>query len=72
MLCNDTRFQTFAAIRCGMPGQQFSNTAAAEYLRDCCQITSRRDLNIDQAAQSNFQILRTEFDAWTGKISTPR
>lgn len=72
ILCNDPRFQKFAAIRCGLQGEQFSTTAAAEYLRDCCQIDSRRDLNINQVAQNKFRILRTEFDAWTGKIATPR
>ncbi len=72
IICNDPRFQKFAATRCGMPDQIFTNTAAAEYLRDCCNIISRRDLNTNQAAQSKFQILRTEFDAWTGKIPTPR
>lgn len=72
ILCNDPRFQKFAATRCGFPGQQFNTGAAAEYLRDCCQIDSRRQLNSQQDAQQKFQILRTEFDAWTGKIATPR
>lgn len=72
ILCNDPRFQKFAASRCGMRGQQFSASAAAQYLRDCCQIESRKQLTTSEAAQQKFQILRTEFDAWTGKIATPR
>lgn len=72
ILCNDPRFQRFAASRCGMEGEQFSTSAAAQYLRDCCRVDSRRELNSDRSAQSSFQILRTEFDAWTGKIATPR
>ncbi|MFT4962515.1 MAG: hypothetical protein ACI92Z_003614 [Paracoccaceae bacterium] len=72
ILCNDPRFQKFAATRCGMSGKQFETSAAAEYLRNCCNITSRRDLNTSQIAQNRFQTLRTEFDAWTGKIATPR
>lgn len=72
ILCNDPRFQQFAASRCGMPGQQFNASAAAQYLRDRCQIGSRKQLTTSQAAQAKFQILRTEFDAWTGKIATPR
>lgn len=72
ILCNDPRFQTFAARRCGLDDQQFSPTAAAQYLRDCCHIESRRQLSRNTAAQKQFQILRTEFDAWTGKIATPR
>lgn len=72
ILCNDPRFQQFAASRCGMRDQQFSSSAAAQYLRDCCQIDSRKQLTTSEAAQQKFQILRTEFDAWTGKIATPR
>lgn len=72
ILCNDPRFQQFAAYRCGMRGQQFSTSAAAQYLRDCCQIDSRKQLTTSEAAQQKFQILRTEFDAWTGKIATLR
>lgn len=72
ILCNDPQFQKFAATRCGLPDQQFCSTATAEYLRSCCQIRSRRDLENNQAALSNFQTLRTEFDAWTGRIPTPR
>lgn len=72
ILCNDPRFQQFAASRCGMRGQQFSASAAAQYLRDCCQIDSRKQLTTSNAAQQKFQTLRTEFDAWTGKIPPQR
>ena len=72
IICNDDRFQRFAATRCGLPEVQFSATAAAEYLRDCCQIDSRRDLNTNRQARARFQALRTEFDAWTGRLATPR
>ncbi|CUH68646.1 hypothetical protein TG4357_03716 [Thalassovita gelatinovora] len=72
ILCNDPRFQRFAATRCGAPGEQFNASAAAEYLRQCCGIDSRRQLGTDQAAQQKFQTLRTEFDAWTGKIASQR
>ncbi|MCG7520873.1 hypothetical protein [Ruegeria sp. Ofav3-42] len=72
ILCNDPRFQRFAATRCGAPAETFSASAAAEYLRQVCRINSRRELSTDSAAQQKFQILRTEFDAWTGKIAAPR
>lgn len=72
ILCNDPRFQKFAASRCGLHGQQFSASASARYLRDCCRIDSRRQLARDRAAQAQFQILRTEFDAWIGRIATQR
>ncbi|MDF3413257.1 hypothetical protein HKX54_02225 [Sulfitobacter sp. M57] len=72
IICNDARFQKFAATRSGLPGEQFNATAAAEYLRTVCQITSRRQLNHRGHAYCRFMALRTEFDAWTGKIATPR
>ncbi|GLQ26108.1 hypothetical protein [Sulfitobacter pacificus] len=72
IICNDDRFQKFAATRSGLPGEQFNTSAAAEYLRTVCQITSRRQLNHSGEAKARFHILRTEFDAWTGKIATPR
>ena len=72
ILCNDPQFQRFAATRSGLPNQQFSASAAAQYLRDCCQIKSRRQLASEPTARTNFQTLRTEFDAWAGRIQAPR
>ena len=72
ILCNDPRFQRFAATRSGFSGSVFTASAAAEYLRMMCRIDSRRQLTGNRAAQKRFQILRTEFDAWTGRIATPR
>ncbi|MCG3267752.1 hypothetical protein [Yoonia sp. I 8.24] len=72
ILCNDPQFQKFAATRSGLPDQQFSTSAAAQYLRDCCQIKSRRQLASDPTARTQFQMLRTEFDAWAGRIQSPR
>lgn len=72
ILCNDPRFQTFAARRIGWPGKELTPGAAAEYLRQCCHITTRAELATNPDAQTRFQTLRTEFDAWTGRIANPR
>ena len=72
ILCNDPRFQRFAAMRCGLPGQQFGETAAAAFLRSCCRITSRSALATDPAAAQAFEALKTSFDGWTGKQAMPR
>lgn len=72
ILCNDPRFQSFAAMRCGFQDGQFSTGAAAQYLRECCQISTRRELDISPTARARFQTLRTEFDAWTGKLAAQR
>jgi len=72
ILCNDPQFQKFAAISSGFPGLCFASSAAAEYLRGQCQITSRRDLDTDDAGLDRFNQLRTEFDAWRGRIAAQR
>lgn len=72
MLCNDPQFQEFAAIRSGFPGGRFSNSASAEYLRQCCHIKSRAELATNEAAQRHFAALQTEFDEWSGRIASRR
>ncbi len=72
IICNDARFQQFAAHRSGFPDGRFTVTASAEFLRQQCGIDSRSQLATDTAAHARFQRLRTEFDAWAGKLPTPR
>lgn len=71
ILCNDPRFQVFAAKRCGYPDKQLTQGGAAEYVRQICKVSSRCELLHDQAAADRFQALRTEFDVWSGKLATP-
>lgn len=72
ILCNDARFQRFAAARSGFEDGQFCTSAAAEFLRSFCRIESRRALDTDDEARARFSVLTTEFDAWTGRIATHR
>lgn len=72
ILCNDPAFQRFAATRQGWPGQQFNNSASAEYLRQVCGIASRRDLKDNAKARDRFDRLKTDFDAWAGRIAKPQ
>ncbi|SDX95702.1 hypothetical protein SAMN04488238_1532 [Roseicitreum antarcticum] len=72
ILCNDARFQRFAAACCKAPGHQFSASAAAQYLRMHCDVKSRRELNTDPKAARKLANLRTAFDAWAGKLASPR
>lgn len=72
ILCNDPKFQRFAAVRSGLPSHQFNASAAGEYLRGVCRITSRTVLNTSKPAQAQFAALRTEFDAWSGRIAQQR
>lgn len=70
MICNDPRFWAFAAIRAKAPAT-FNKAAATEWLRHSCGVTSRRDLDTNPQAARRFDVLKTEFDAHTGKIPTP-
>lgn len=71
ILCGDRQFQRFAAMKSGFPGQRFTKTAAAEYLRQTCQINTRADLAHDSAAQRRFKALLTDFDQFRGRIAAP-
>ncbi|WP_306155418.1 hypothetical protein [Roseovarius sp. MMSF_3281] len=70
IMCNDPRFRAFAATRAGAPAA-FTTSAAAEWLRSFCNVTSRRDLDTNPQAARRFDTLKTEFDAHTGKIPRP-
>lgn len=76
ILCNDMRFRIYVAqkLMCqpGCEDHPVSTEAAAEYLRRFCEIQSRRDLATNINARARFRILRTEFDAWSGRIASPR
>jgi hypothetical protein len=69
ILSNDPRFCHFAAKRLGLPIASVTPSTAAEYLRTCCNIESRRELAANSEAQEQFRRLQTEFDAWIGRIT---
>lgn len=72
ILCNDPIFQRFAALRCGVPDLAFGPSAAAQFLRDACQIDSRAALQSDPTAATRFTHLRSAFDAWAGRLPEQR
>lgn len=71
ILCNDRRFQQFVGSRILKSGVTVNASGCAEYVRRFCDIASRRTLNTDATARAKFDTLRTEFDAWTGRIGKP-
>ena len=72
ILCNDETFRRFVKVRIDAPtAAPVTVSAAAEYLRRACGIASRRDLNTDPDARARFEALRTDFDAWRGRIAAP-
>ncbi len=72
ILCNDLRFQQFLGAKIVKSGVTLNPTACAEYIRQHCNIKSRRDLITNPTAHAKFQALRTEFDVWIGRIGKPR
>lgn len=74
ILCNDPQFQRFVVTRVDpdLSHHFYCASFAAEYLRRFCNIQSRRDLAHNIDARARFRILRTEFDAWSGRIAPPR
>ena len=71
ILCKDLQFRTFVARRCGFSSGEFSAVAAGEFVRAICGISSRRDLDTTPEAAASFEKLRTDFDAWRGRIAAP-
>ncbi|SMP32001.1 hypothetical protein [Shimia sagamensis] len=72
ILCSDKRFHRFVEVQLKLQSGWITETGAAEYLRQTCEVQSRRELTTNPTAVAKFQTLRTEFDAHIGKISRPR
>ncbi len=72
ILCNDPQFQSFAGTRSVKSGVIFNPSACAAYIRTICMIESRSALDQDTHAADRFERMRTEFDAWRGRIARQR
>lgn len=72
ILCNDPKFQTFAGDQTLHHGQPLNSSACAEFIRLQCGVNSRAALDTNTAAAHRFDALRTEFDAWRGRIPPQR
>lgn len=66
ILSNNEQFRQFAGARTIKSGK------AAEFIRLQCGVNSRAALNTDTSAATRFAQLRTEFDAWRGRIPQQR
>jgi len=77
ILCVTEDFQRYIALRIMPedtdPAEAICNeAAAAAEIRYVCGITSRRALDTDTDASAKFHQLRTDYDAWRGKIAAQR
>ena len=67
ILSNERQFACFLAETFDYPIEHDS----AVFIRGYCGVSSRRELATNSAAACKFAQLRTEYDAWRGKISRP-
>lgn len=73
MLCQDKAFRQFVASRAGLPDAASVDVEGATiWLREQCQVASRKELDQDAAARERFDRLKTEFDEWRGAIPSRR
>lgn len=72
MLCAEPAFREYVGRRCLGLDWAVSEARAAEFLRALCNIPSRRRLDTDARACQRFEALRTDYDAWRGRIAAPR
>ncbi|QFT81190.1 hypothetical protein FIU89_11270 [Roseovarius sp. THAF27] len=72
MMACEEHFRTFVGNRIFRDNHgPVQEGAAAEYIRGWCGVRSRRDLATDPRAAERFETLRTEYDAWRGRIPRP-
>ena len=70
ILCNDQRFQKF--MRKTYEFRCFNDEQTAEAVRAWCKVESRAELDSNVDRGMLFDVLRTEFDVYTGRIAAPR
>ncbi len=73
ILCNDARFQQFIGTVYGVswPITHDRPVIAAQFVRNYCKVDSRAKLDSEPDRGAAWDQLRTEYDAWTGKIGWP-
>lgn len=72
IMCNDPEFQRFVGSRTLHSGLAVNASACAEFIRLHCGVNSRADLATNPAAATRFDALRTDFDAWRGRLPQQR
>ena len=74
ILCGDVRFHAFISrtYEVAFPINEDSTIVAAEFVRQFCEVDSRRRLNVEEGgAGRKWDQLRTEYDGWRGAIGHP-
>lgn len=62
IMCNEGAFQQWAAHR--MKDGVRTAECAADFIRWRCAVTSRADLDHDEAAGAVFRSMKSEYEAW--------
>jgi hypothetical protein len=64
ILCNIVAFRRFIMEQYDGWDQLPTADEAADWLREQCGVTSRRELDTDDAAAANFRNIRSSYSAW--------
>lgn len=64
ILCGIVAFRRFIMEQYDGWDQMPTADEAADWLREECGITSRRELDTDEAAAANFRNIRSKYSAW--------
>ncbi len=72
ILCNHWQFQHFVnhVYEVNFSGSD-DTEKTAEFVRNYCKVASRAELDNSEHGHERWDQLRTEYDAWTGKIGWP-
>lgn len=67
LLCRETDFQKFVVERRGHSSELPSENGAAAYVKDWCEVESRKDLDTVDGARERFGALMAEYRQWLKK-----
>ena len=70
ILCNDERFWEFLREHYDLECESVDE--AANHVRVWCGVGSRSELDKALAAGQRWEVMRTEFDMFAGRIADPR
>lgn len=66
LVCKEERFQEYVLVQIGGASapEFFSEEAAADYIKQRCNVASRKDLDITDGAKTRFGALMADYKQW--------
>lgn len=66
LICKEPAFRMFVADRITLATAESTEEEAANYIKERCQITSRKELDTDDGGRERFGALMAEYREWRG------